>query len=152
MAVYCRCRLHPPPPSRRVIDLAGEWHGQVNEDKQVPVQLPGPFQGVYAYTDVPLPADLAGQQVWIYADSADSNSTAWISTNGRVRYMSHFGSRSENGLPLEINITPDLRPGETNRFLLGTAAYAQGNWKPAKHDYRTLQLWVYDPGDWTVKD
>ena len=137
---------------RRVINLAGDWHGQVSEDQQITVPLPGKFEGVYAYADLPVPADLAGKEVWVYADSADSNSTAWISTNGRVRYMSYFGSRSENGRPLQVNITPDLRPGETNRFLLGTQTYAQGNWKTVKHDYRALELWVYNPGDWQVKD
>ncbi|HEY3333203.1 MAG TPA: hypothetical protein VGK19_24425 [Capsulimonadaceae bacterium] len=133
---------------RKVIDLGGEWRGVVSEDSEVAVNLPGTFKGVTVYRDYAAPADLQGKDVWIRARSTDPNSTAWVSVNGRVRYMSTFGTRGQAELPLEINITPDLVPGKVNRILLGTAGFAKDDWKLVNHVYQSVELVVYNPGDW----
>ncbi|HEY3396669.1 MAG TPA: hypothetical protein VGM19_03320 [Armatimonadota bacterium] len=145
--VFLRRTVNP----RQVISLAGNWQAQVSEDQLSRAPLPGKFEGAYVYTDYTLPANLAGKQIWIVVDSVDSNSASWIATNGRVRYLSYFGSRSEQGRALQLDITPDLRPGESNRIQIGTQRTANGDWKPGSHEYRDISLWVYEPGDWEVK-
>jgi hypothetical protein len=131
------------PPTRK-IDLGGEWRGVVSEDVEQPITVPGKFSGVYAYRDFTPPADLAGKDIWVSVETADGNSSAWVAVNGRIRYMSYFGTRPQDGRPLEIDITPDLVIGKPARIVIGTSGFAHDDWKPVAHEYRRAELWVYD--------
>ena len=77
--------------------------------------MPGAERGAFLYRDVEIPADAKDQEVWLRVEAPCD----FAIVNGRLRYWD-IGHSSSSPSPrsLEIDITPDLRFGKTNRIVL----------------------------------
>jgi hypothetical protein len=127
------------------LDLAGSWQAIDGLQQARTVQLPGKLKTSFVYRDVVIPKEQTGREVWLRVTTVDMNSSRFVIVNGRERYPV---TRPDNSRPMEVNITPEVRFGETNRILIGTGAMTNG-WKLAQHDFQKLELCFYAPGRWT---
>jgi len=70
--------------------------------------------------------------------------------NGRVRYWDLEKPRLHVEPPVcEIDVSPDIRPGQVNRIVLGTDALFKG-WPAQDLRYNHLELAIYRPGKWSL--
>jgi hypothetical protein len=127
------------------LDLAGDWQAVDGLQQARTVQLPGKLKTSFVYRDIVIPKEQAGREVWLRVTTADVNSSRFVIVNGRERYPV---TRTDNSRPMEINITPEVRFGETNRILIGTGSMASG-WKLQRHEFQKMELCFYEPGRWT---
>lgn len=114
---------------KRTLDLAGEW--SVAKDYLSPgaaANLPGAFDGKLLSRTLDLPADLAGRQAYLRLKTSQGLTGCLI--NGRYVRRHHHAL----GNTTFLNITPWLKPGESNRLEL--LAGGTGEIKQAA-------LWVY---------
>lgn len=130
----------------QTIDLAGEWHAVDGLRSTRKVKLPGQENTSFVYRDITVPAEAAGQEVWLRLDTENPESSRFVIINGRTRYPVVRGG---DPLPLDVNITPEIRFGETNRILIGTQSMYDG-WKKAPHNFRKMELRFFKPGRWSA--
>jgi len=130
----------------QTIDLAGEWHAVDGLRSTRTVKLPGQETTSFVYRDITIPAEAAGQEVWLRVDSENPESSRFVIINGRTRYPIVRGG---DPLPLDVNITPEIRFGATNRILIGTQSMYDG-WKKAPHNFRKMELRLFKPGRWSA--
>ena len=128
------------------IDLAGDWQAVDGLQSVRTIPLPGQTKTSFVYRDVTVPKEQEGREVWLRVDTEDVNSSRFVIINGRERYPV---TRPDNSRPMEVNITPEIRFGETNRILIGSGAMG-GGWKLGYQDYRKLELCFYKPGSWST--
>ena len=129
----------------QTLDLAGTWQAVDGPQAVREVTLPGEVQTVFLYRDVVVPRDQAGKEVWL---RVEGDSTFAI-VNGRLRYWDMNWSTSCNAEfhGCEINVTPDIRFGETNRIVLATRAMFS-HWEKPRLKYNRVELGFYPPGRW----
>ena len=128
----------------QTIDLAGTWQAVDGPQAVRDVALPGEVQTVFLYRDVVVPREQAGKEVWL---RVEGDSTFAI-VNGRLRYWDMNGpSTSAVFRGCEINVTPDIRFGETNRIVLATRAMF-AHWEKPRLKYDRVELCFYPPGRW----
>ena len=136
-----------------VQDLAGTWQAVTGLNGEAPVTLPGTIQAAFVYQDVTIPASARGQEVWLRVDGR----TPFAIINGKLRYWYMWGVNSYADSPLlELDITPDVRFGQSNRIVMGTGSI-DGNveshlsvWQPQQLTYKVMQLAYYRPGQWSA--
>lgn len=128
-----------------VIDLAGQWRAVDDLQKEHIVTLPGTLKSAFVYRDVTIPASVRGQDVWVRVDG----SSQFVVVNGRVRYWDMGGSAFMTTPGCQIDISPDIRPGQVNRIALGSVGMF-GGWRPQDLHYEHVDLAVYSPGKWSA--
>ena len=127
------------------VDLAGDWRAVDGLQAVRTVQLPGKLKTSFVYRDITIPKDQAGNEVWLRVNTEDVNSSRFVIINGRERYPV---TRPGNSRPMEVNITPEVRFGGSNRILVGSGVMTAG-WKTDEQNYRKLELCFYKPGSWS---
>jgi hypothetical protein len=128
------------------VDLAGDWQAVDGLQSVRTVQLPGKVKTSFLYRDIMVPKEQAGREVWVRVDTEDARSSNFVIVNGRERYPVARGDASR---PMEVNITPEIRFGETNRILIGSGSMG-GGWKVGEHNFLKLELGFYAPGRWAA--
>ncbi len=126
------------------VNLAGDWQAIDGLQSVRTIQLPGKAKTSFVYRDVTVPKEQAGKEVWVRVDTEGVGSSTFVIINGRERYPV---TRPDNSRPMEVNITPEVRFGETNRILIGSGA--MGGWRTDYQEYRKLELCFYKPGSWS---
>lgn len=127
------------------IDLAGTWRSVEGLDHEIARTLPGAWKGIFVYRDLVIPADHRDQEVWLLTDSTHP----FAIINGRLRYWDAGNGSTSAPLPgLMLNITPDIRWGESNRIVLGTQAM-MGGWQLSQQSCKSVTLGFYAPGRWS---
>jgi hypothetical protein len=128
------------------IDLSGAWHAVDGQQQERDVSLPGKVKSAFVYRDIEVPDSAKGQDVWLRVEGT----CTFAVVNGRVRYWDTERPRLYAESPVcEINISPDIRPGQVNRIILGTDALFHG-WKSQDLHYDHLELALYHPGKWSA--
>lgn len=126
------------------IDLAGQWNGVNDQHTEVPATVPGTITNAFVYRDVSVPASAAGKEIWIRVDGQ----CPFVYINGRVRYWDMGGPGCYAGFPTyEIDITPDIRIGQTNRIAIGGSMF--NGWRPGRYNLDHVELALYNPGAWS---
>ena len=129
-----------------VIDLAGEWRAVDGPQSERKSTLPGAVKTGFVYRDVDVPSSARGQDVWLRAEG----SCSFAIVNGRVRYWDLEKPRLHAESPIcEIDISPDIRPGQVNRIVLGTEEIFRG-WHAQDLRYNHIELALYRPGKWSL--
>ena len=126
----------------RTIDLAGPWQCVKSTSAEATVTVPGQTRGVFLYRDVEIPADAEKQEVWLRVEAP----CGFAIINGRVRYWD-IGHSPVFPKPqaLEIDITPDLRFGKTNRIVLANHRRMAG-WQSTEFNLDRVELRLFAPG------
>lgn len=133
------------PVPDAVQDLAGPWRLVEGLGRESDCVLPGAVRGVLAYRDVVVPAGRSGQEVWLHV--AGSYGVAII--NGRLRYWDGGNGSTTAPLPgIDLDITPDIRWGQSNRIVL-CPRQAMDGWRPSEQTVASAQLGFYAPGRWS---
>ena len=131
------------PQADQTVDLAGTWQAVdgLNEVRQV--TLPGEVETSFVYREITVPREQAGKEVWLRVEGAGT-----VIVNGRTRYW-ELGSGTTYPEPAayEVNITPDIRFGETNRIVLANGAMLNG-WQKTRLNFKRIELSYYSPGKW----
>ena len=121
----------------RAIPLNDGWKAVLNQDQEKELKLPARERSVFWYRELEFPAELADREVWL---RTDGNCSAAI-VNGRLRYRDQ--RKAETGW-LELNLTPDLRPGQVNRIAL----VGGNDFSPRDLEAKKIELSIYAPGAW----
>ncbi|MEI8196104.1 MAG: LamG-like jellyroll fold domain-containing protein, partial [Phycisphaerae bacterium] len=129
------------------ISLTGEWRAVDGVQTERAFTLPGKANTSFIYKEVMIPAQNAAQEIWLVIDTESAASANFAIVNGRKRYEI-LGSRDETR-PLELNITPDVRFGASNRIVIGSSGMA-GGWKKSVHVYKNAEIRCYEPGRWNA--
>jgi hypothetical protein len=130
----------------RTVDLSGQWRCVKDMHAESAVSLPGEARGAFLYRDVEIPKEAARHEVWLRVEPF----CPFAIINGRVRYWDvGYGPVFPDSQALEIDITPDLRFGQTNRIILGTGAVLAG-WQIADYKVARVELRCYAPGKWSA--
>jgi hypothetical protein len=130
----------------RTVDLSGQWHCLKNMHEESTVTLPGAARGVFLYRDVAIPKEAANREVWLRVEPF----CPFAIINGRVRYWDiGHGPVFPQPEALELDITPDLRFGQTNRIILAGGSVFAG-WQSADYKVQRVELRCYAPGAWAA--
>jgi hypothetical protein len=129
----------------RTIDLAGPWRCMKSMETETTAAVPGASRGVFLYRDVEIPAAAREQEVWLRVEAPCD----FAVINGRLRYWD-IGHTLVLPKPqaLEIDITPDVRFGQTNRIVLANRQAMDG-WQASDFDLRRVELQLFAPGQWS---
>jgi len=129
------------------INLAGAWRAVDNQQQEREVALPAPkLKTGFVYRDVLVPETVRGQDVWFRVDGTCN----FAVINGRVRYWETDKARLHAESPVcAIDITPDIRPGQINRIVLGNDGLFHG-WPAQDLHYEHVELALYRAGQWSV--
>jgi hypothetical protein len=129
----------------RTLDLAGPWRCVQTMNTETAVSVPGTARGVFLYRDVEIPQDARSQEVWLRVEDPCD----FAIVNGRLRYWD-IGHSNVFPKPeaLEIDITPELRFGKTNRIILGNRAAMTG-WQTSEFKLQRVELRLFAPGKWS---
>ena len=133
-------------PPDQTISLLGKWRAVDGLQAERAFSIPGKIDTSFIYRDVEIPADLATREIWLVVDTESAASAHFTIVNGRKRY-DILGYRDETR-PLEINITPDIRFGASNRIVIGSTAMS-GGWKKSVHTFKGAEIRCYEPGRWS---
>jgi len=129
----------------RTIDLAGPWRCVKNTKAENMVTVPCEARGVFLYRDIEIPEKAKNQEVWLRVESP----CGFAIVNGRLRYWdighSFVFPKPES---LEIDITPDLRFGKTNRIVLANHPAMTG-WQISEFKLQRVELRLFAPGKWS---
>ncbi|MHB9024087.1 MAG: LamG domain-containing protein [Armatimonadota bacterium] len=129
-----------------ILDLAGPWRAVDGLQEEREVVLPAVVKTSFVYRDVPVPTAQRGKEVWLRVEGTCN----YAIINGRLRYWDIWGVAGYAGAPAyEIDITPDVRFGGTNRIVLGTNGMFNG-WQINELKYSKLELCFYRPGQWSA--
>ena len=129
------------------IDLAGAWRAVDGQQRERDVTLPAAVKTGFVYRDVSVPEMVRGEDVWLRVDGTCN----FAVINGRVRYWDLEKARLHAESPVcEIDITPDIRPGQSNRIVLGNDGLFRG-WAMQDLHYQHVELAVYRPGKWSFE-
>ena len=129
----------------RTIDLAGTWQCVKGMNAETTVTLPGEARGAFLYRDVEIPADAKNREVWLRVEAP----CGFAIVNGRLRYWD-IGHSPVFPKPeaLEIDITPDLRFGRTNRIILANGSLMSG-WQTSEFKLQRVTLQLFASGKWS---
>jgi hypothetical protein len=129
------------------IDLAGDWRAVDSQNAEREVTLPSAVKTGFVYRDVLVPETVRGQDVWLRVDGTCN----FAIINGRVRYWDLEKAFLHAESPVcEIDITPDIRPGQMNRIVLGHDRLFRG-WPTQDLHYQHVELAIYRPGKWSFE-
>ena len=130
----------------RTLDLSGQWRCVKDMHTESAVALPGEARGVFLYRDVEIPKEAADREIWLRVEPF----CPFAIINGRVRYWDiGHGPVFPQPQALEIDITPDLRFGQSNRIILASGAVFAG-WQTAEYKVARAELRWYAPGRWAA--
>ena len=124
-----------PAPSE-TLAVTGTWQVQTDADKGLkPVELPGTMTGLFAVTEVTIPAAWQTDRVFARIDVTDVRAYDAFAINGKVIF------HPVNWLqPVTyMDITPWVRCGRANRLTLITRA-ATRTWQPGQLEVRRVEL------------
>lgn len=126
------------------IDLAGPWQCVKSTSAESTVTVPGQIRGVFLYRDLEIPAAAEKQEVWLRVEAP----CGFAIINGRLRYWD-IGHSPVFPKPqvLEMDITPDLRFGKTNRIVLANPGALAG-WQSSEFNLDRVELQLFAPGRW----
>jgi hypothetical protein len=129
-----------------IIDLAGPWRAVDSQQREREVTLPAAtLKTGFVYRDVLVPETVRGHDIWLRVDGTSS----FAVINGRVRYWDLEKARLHAESPVcAIDITPDIRPGQINRIVLGNDGLFHG-WPAQELHYQHVELALYHPGQWS---
>jgi hypothetical protein len=133
--------LERAPQPDVVLDLAGPWRAVQSMQSEQEVTLPATIQAAFVYRDVMVPAAAKTQEVWLRVDGP----CPFVIINGHLRYWD-LGGVFVSATPtvFEVDITPDLRFGQSNRIAIGSG------WAPRELTYKRIDLACYAPGKWSA--
>jgi hypothetical protein len=122
-----------PKPTEQV-QVAGTWQVQRNADSGLTqTSLPGKMNGLYAFTDIEVPAGWQGDR--IFADLDLEGSYTAFAINGKVIFhpITWYAPVSY------MDITPWVKCGQTNRLTIITLSAAK-SWQPGELQVNSVSL------------
>ena len=120
-----------PAPSA-TLSLAGDWVVTPDEDHiQTVARLPGTFTGLLAAHTVVVPAAWSGSHVFLRLDCG-RGLPGHVAVNDKLLFL-------QTETPDYLDVTPWIKFGKPNRFLLQPAKSTQG-WEPGPQTVVSMQL------------
>ncbi len=122
----------------RKLDVPHDWSIAGPFDQAAPANGSGAWlpSGVAWYRkEIPLPADLKDQRVWVEFDGVMANSDVWI--NGQL-----LGHRPNGYVSFRYDLTDHLKPGGANLLVVkaDTSAQPASRWYAGAGIYRHVRL------------
>jgi hypothetical protein len=126
-------QMRPSPIDQ--ISIAGQWQLQTDADSGLsPIQLPGEFNGLYAYTNFEVPNDWKNDHVFVNLD-VNGNFDKFAINEKMIFHPVNFG----NSHIKYMDVTPWIKFGKSNRLTLFTLSAMQ-RWAPGKLHLEQVQI------------
>ena len=128
-------------PAGKVLTLRRAWTIYTSMTQTHISNLPAAGRWIMARKMVRIPQRYRGDTVWIQADNPHASHMAVVSVNGMLRYAGIMNPIR----PLLVNVTPDIRFGQTNDIAVGSGHWSDWlSWHPNTYGPTSVRL-IFSP-------